>query len=74
MATSIHNVFHSPASRIFKEEIQGLIILHEATFITPNQELACLYSYLNIINTFLTNDINLTVNCPRNSKLALKFK
>ena len=37
---------------------------------TPNQKLACFVLYLKIINTFLKN---LKADCPRNSKIALKF-
>ena len=42
---------------------------------TPNQELACFLFYLKIINTFLKKDyMHFIVNCPKNLKIALKFK
>ena len=39
----------------------------------PNQKLACFGLYLKIVNTFLKSNMHLIVNCPRNSKIALKI-
>ena len=40
-----------------------------------NQKLGCFVLYLKIINIFIENNImRLVENCPRNSKMTLKFK
>ena len=52
-------------------------IIHSAQlmgYYTPNKKFACFELYFQIINTFLKNTCILIENCPKNSKIALKFK